>query len=132
MFCRTDDFNLRSISRTALCRNRDEFRPFQILSSQGFRACHDIFRRPLGNNPSPVFSGCRPDIENIIGRPHGIFVVFYDNQGISQVAEMLQGTEQFVIVPLMKADRRFIENIQDADQTRTYLRSQADALGFPA
>ena len=44
---------------------------------------------------------------------------------------MFQGTEQFIIVPLMKADRRFIENIQDADQAGANLRSEADTLRFP-
>ena len=32
----------------------------------------------------------------------------------------------------MEADRRFIQNIQHADQLRTDLRRQADALGFSA
>ena len=58
--------------------------------------------------------------------------MFDDDEGIAQIAQVAQGVEEAVIIPLMEADRRFIENIEDADQARADLSGQADSLGFAA
>ena len=45
---------------------------------------------------------------------------------------MLQGQQQFIIVPLVQANGRFIQNIQHTHQRRADLGSQSDPLAFAA
>ena len=79
-----------------------------------------------------MFAGFRADIDDVVRSSHGVVIVFDDDEGIAQVAQVAQGVEELVIVPLMEADRRFIEDVEDADQARSDLSGQANALGFAA
>ena len=86
----------------------------------------------MGDDGAAVFPCSRTDIDDIIGSPHGIFVVFDDDECIAQVAQALEGFQELVVIPLMQADRRFVQDVEDADQARTDLGRQADSLGFAA
>ena len=68
----------------------------------------------------------------MIGRADGVLVMFHDDDRIAEIAQMFQRAEQPVIVALVKADGRFVENIEHAGQARADLRGQADALAFAA
>ena len=78
------------------------------------------------------FAGARSDIYNIIRCIHGVFIMLYHNQRVSNIPQVLQCPEQFVIVPLMQPDAWFIQNINNAYQTGADLRRQANPLCFPA
>jgi hypothetical protein len=52
------------------------------------------------------------------------------NYGIAQVAQILQGFDQLLIIPLMQPYAGFIQNVKYPYQLSANLRSQADALGF--
>ena len=56
--------------------------------------------------------------------------MFYDDNGVAYVAESLERLEQALVVAIVEADGGFVEHIHDANQSRTYLRGEADALGF--
>ena len=58
--------------------------------------------------------------------------MFDDNDGVPKVAELLECTNQPLIVALVKSDRRLIENIQRTHKPRTDLRRQTDALRLAA
>ena len=77
-------------------------------------------------------AGSRPDIDQIIRCANSVFVMFNDDDGIAKVAQIVKRLDKFCVVALMKADRRFVENIERADQPRTDLRRKPDALGFAA
>ena len=62
-------------------------------------------------------AGCRTNIHNVVGRTHGILIMFHDNQRISQILKIHQCMQQLVIVPLMQSDTRLIQNIGHADQS---------------
>ena len=49
---------------------------------------------------------------------------------IPLIAQFLQGIDQLIIIPLMQADRRLIEDVDHVNKARAYLRSKADALPF--
>ena len=85
----------------------------------------------MGDDGAAVFPCSRTDIDDIIGNPHGIFVVFDDDECIAQVAQALEGFQELVVIPLMQADRRFVQDVEDADQARTDLGRQADSLASP-
>ena len=58
--------------------------------------------------------------------------MFDDKDGVFEVAEVFQGSDELVIVALVKADGRLIEDVEDALETRADLGGKADALGFAA
>jgi len=68
------------------------------------------------------------DVDDHVGRAHRVLVVLDDDQRIADVAQRLQRRQQPVVVALMQPDRRFVEDVENADQRRADLRRQADAL----
>ena len=79
-----------------------------------------------------MFTGTGADVNQKVGGPHGILIMLDNDDGIAQIAQVLQSPEQLVVVPLMKTDAGLIKDIGNAHQPRTYLRRQTDALGFTA
>ena len=55
-----------------------------------------------------------------------------DDQGVSEIAQVFECVKQFCVVPLMQSNGRFIENLEDADQTGADLCGKTDALCFAA
>ena len=55
----------------------------------------------------------RSNINHIVGLPDGVFIVFNNDDGIAQVAQMGERVEEPLIVALMQANRRLIENVHD-------------------
>ena len=86
----------------------------------------------MGDDFSSVFSGTWSDIHNIIGFAHSVLVVFHDYHRIAQIPQMLQCSQQLVIIPLVQADAWLIQNICHSHQAGAYLGSQADPLRFSA
>ena len=58
-------------------------------------------------------SDARPgaEVDQIVGRAHGVFVVFDHDDGISDVAQMLQRVDQPIVIAWMKSDRGFVQDI---------------------
>ena len=52
----------------------------------------------------------------MICRIHGIFIVFNDNQRIAEIAQTFERGKQFIVVALVQADGRLVENIQHSHQ----------------
>src|SRR5947199_297231 len=63
---------------------------------------------------------------------NGVFVMLNHEHGISEIAQAGEGGQEAIVVALMQADARFVENVEDADQARADLRGEANALGFAA
>jgi hypothetical protein len=55
-----------------------------------------------------------------------------DDDGVAEIAQMLQRFEQPVIVALVQADGRLVEHVEHAGQARADLRGEPDALAFAA
>src|SRR6185312_2136003 len=51
---------------------------------------------------------------------------------VAEIAQSFERREQSVIVALMQADRRLVENIEHAGEAGADLRSEADALALAA
>ena len=77
-------------------------------------------------------AGTRSDIDDVICCKDRILVMLDNNDCISEVAQVLQGLQQPCIVPLVKANRRLVENIKHACQTGSDLGGQANTLAFAA
>ena len=68
----------------------------------------------------------------MVRRAHGLFVMLHHDQGVSQVAQPVQGIQELCVVTLVQADAGFVQNIQHAHQAGPDLGRQADALALAA
>ena len=56
--------------------------------------------------------------------------MLHDDDAVALVAQFLQRSDQLAVVPLMQADGRLVQDIEDIDQLRADLRRKADPLPF--
>ena len=90
----------------------------------------ESFRSRGGNYLSPVSSGSRPDVYDVVGVHHHVFVVLYHDDGVAQITQILQGLDELHIVALVQPNARLIQNIEHPHQLRADLCRQPDALGL--
>ena len=86
--------------------------------------------QPEPDQLTAVLPCSRSDVYHTICCPHSILIMLHYNQSISQIPQMLQGSQKLIIVPLMKSDTWLVQNICNAYQSRTNLSCQTDTLGF--
>ena len=113
-------------------RNRDRLLPAQVLSGQRCRAGGYDTRTALGDDLAAVDAGARTEIHDVVGRPHGLFIVFDDDDRIALVPQMAQGIQQPTVVPGMQSDARFVEHVHHADEPAADLAGEPYALRLPA
>ena len=93
----------------------------------------DHFReRSGGDDPAAANARPRAEIDDMVGRPHGVFVVLDDHDRVALVAKLGQRFQQLVVIAGMQADGRFVENVEHAHQPAADLAGQADALHLAA
>ena len=68
----------------------------------------------------------------MVGRTHRVFVVLDDEKRVADVAQVFEDLDQPRVVARMKADARFVENVERADEQRAEIRRELDALRFAA
>ena len=71
-------------------------------------------------------------VDEVVRLAHGVLVVLHHQQGVAQIPQMLHGAQQHVVVPLVKADGRLVQNIQHPHERGADLGGQTDALALPA
>ena len=74
----------------------------------------------------------RTEIEDVIRRPNRVRVVLDHDHGVAEIAQALERVEQPIVVALVQADARLIQNVKHAHQPRADLRRQPDALRLAA
>jgi hypothetical protein len=88
--------------------------------------------RSLGDDGAAMNPGAGADIDDVIGRQHGILVMFDDDDRVAQIPQVLERFQQPGIVALMQADGGLIQNVKNAGQAGADLRGETDALAFAA
>ena len=66
----------------------------------------------------------------MIGCPHSVFIVFDNDDRVSQIAESGECSDQAIVVTGVQPDRRLIENVKHSNQSRTDLAGQSNPLAF--
>ena len=127
-----DHRQLFLVARTPFPRHRDLARSGEVLPGDRGRVGGDFGGRPPGHDLAAMHARARADIEDVIGLADRFLVMFDDDDGIALVAQVFQRGQQPVIVALVEADGRFVENIEHPGQARPDLRGQPDALRFTA
>ena len=79
-----------------------------------------------------VLAGARADVDDPVGRGDGVLVVLDDDERVAEVAQPGQRLDQPVVVALVQADRRLVEDVEHPDQAGADLGGQPDALGLAA
>ena len=92
----------------------------------------DFGRRALRDDPPAMHAGARPEVHDMVGLPDRILVMLDDDHGIAEIAQVDERVEQSLIVALVQADGRFIEDVHHADQPRADLARQPDTLRLAA
>ena len=92
----------------------------------------DLVGRAGHDDAAAVDAGTGTEVDDVIGREDGLLVVFDDDHRVTDVPQMRQRAEQALVVALVQADRRFVEDVHDADQSRTDLAGQPYALRLAA
>ena len=71
-------------------------------------------------------------VDDVVGRTHHVFVVLHHQHTVADVAQVLEGFNQTVVVALVQADAGLVQHIHHAGQARADLAGQADALALTA
>ena len=87
---------------------------------------------PTAITSPPCFPAPGPEVDDVIGGAHRLFVVLDDDHRVAEVAQLLERGEEPRVVALVQPDRRLVEDVQHADEPRTDLRRQPDALRLAA
>ena len=110
----------------------DPARAGQELAGQRVRDLHDLLRRALGDHVAAVLARARAHVDQVVGGPHRALVVLDHEHGVAEVAQPLQRRDQPLVVALVQADRRLVEDVEHADQRRADLGRQPDPLRLAA
>ena len=128
---RFGDFITKSGRRTPYFINTGNYKTGAQIATLG-KYYAALVQETVGDNFTAMFACSRSDIHDIICCKHGVLIVFHDNKRISEVSQMLERSEQLVIVSLVESDARLIQNICHADQTGADLGGKPDTLRLAA
>ncbi len=73
-----------------------------------------------------------PEVDDPVGAPNGLLVVLHDYDGVADVAERDQRLQELRVVVLVQPDGGLVQDVEDADEPRAYLRRQSYSLGLAA
>ena len=127
-----DDLNGAIRQRTAFLGNGNFLPSRKIIGGGRAFNLHQLFRGAAGHDASAVNAGGGADIDDVIRGQHRIFIVFYNDDRVADIPKVVERFNELGVIPLMKADAGFVQNIENPHQRGTDLSRQADALGFPA
>src|SRR3954471_15538405 len=77
-----------------------------------------------------VLSCARPQVENVVGRPHDFGIVFDNEYRIPDISQPQEDLNKALCIAWMQTNRRFVENVQCANERRTQRCGQLNALRF--
>src|SRR5208337_1508949 len=104
----------------------------EILAGERVLVAHHIVRSSLRDDVAAVNSGAGSHVDQMIGLEHRFESVRDHQHGVPEFLEALERREQALIVTLMQSDRRLVEYVEHADEARTDLRGEANALALAA
>ena len=89
-------------------------------------------KRALHDDVAALGAGAWAEVDDPVGALDRVAIVLDDEHGVAEVAKARERRDQLVVVPLMKADRGLVENVDHADERASDLGGEADALGLAA
>ena len=85
-----------------------------------------------GEELAAVLAGAGAEVEDVVGGAHDVGVVLDDEDGVAEVAQVVQDVDEPVGVAGVQADGGLVEHVERADQTRAERGGELNALRFAA
>ena len=79
-----------------------------------------------------MLAGAGADVDDPVARPDRLLVVLDDDHRVPEVAQPGERVDEPAVVALVQPDRRFVEHVERADQSRPDLAGEPDALRLAA
>ena len=70
----------------------------------------------LEDHLATLATGTRTDVDDVVGMEHHVAVVLDDNDGVAQIAQLLQRTDEAVVVALVQSDAGLVEDVEHVDE----------------
>ena len=103
----------------------------QVIGGDGVGP-EDVVERPGGHDVAALAPGAgSPSTMKSAARIMSL-VVLDDDHRVARVAQLFEAADQPLVVALVQADRRLVEDIEHVDELRADLRGEADALALAA
>ena len=112
--------------------HRDLTAAAEVLPGQRVGVVEQALDGPGVDHLATVLAGTRADVDDPVGDPHGLLVVLDDDEGVAEVLEADEGLDQPLVVALVQADRRLVEDVEHAHEPGADLGREADALRLTA
>ena len=116
----------------ALARDGDGEAAGQIFSRYGPRVGGDFRDRAGGKELAAELAGAGAEVEQVVGGADDVGVVLDDEDGVAEVAELVEDADELGGVAGVEADGGLVEDIERADQAGAERCGELDALGFAA
>ena len=100
--------------RAAVRRHRDRQLAGEVLPGQGLFGLQNLGGRAERRDLPAAVAGTGAEVKQAVGRGDHLAVVFNEDEGVAQVAEVVERLQQAGVVAGVQPDGGFIEDIQNA------------------
>ena len=69
-------------------------------------------------------------VDDLVGSPHDVLVVFHHHHGVALVAQVAQHVDETVRVAAMQSDGRFVEDVERSDKRTAQSGTEAHTLAL--
>src|SRR5437660_5057802 len=104
----------------------------QVLRRERLSAFNHFTSRALKNYFAPELARPRTDVNELVRRQHHFRFVFDNQNGVPDIAEILEYANESRIVARVQANRRLVENVKRADQRSSQVGRKLNSLRFSA
>src|SRR5260221_10058662 len=129
---RAGDLDGLAVGAAALFGDGDLGGATEVAAGERFGAGGDLLGLAMRDKVAAGIARAGTEVDDEIGAANGVFIVLDDEHGVAEIAKLLEGAEEAIVVAGVQADGRLVENVKYAAEARTDLRGEADALGFAA
>jgi hypothetical protein len=88
----------------------------KVGAGQGRLFGHDGVGVALGHDRAAVHAGAGTDVDDVVGGADGVLVVLHHQHRVAQIAQVREGAQQALVVALVQADGRLVEDVHHAHQ----------------
>ncbi len=104
----------------------------KIAAGAARRILHDLFDRALRDDVAAVQPRARPEIDHVVRGEYRVAVVLDHDHGVAEIAELLEGLDQALVVPVVETDARLVEDVEDSHELRPDLSGEPQPLRLAA
>src|SRR5262249_27549410 len=113
-------------------RQRDARATGQVSPGEASRMLGELLRCPAEDDLTAHVAGPRTEVDDVVRGANRFLVVLHDEDGVAEVAQAPQSTDEPLVVPLVQPDARLVEHVDDATELAAELAGEANALGLTA